>query len=488
MTSRLQDALAAKERIWGGWVVGPTIIGPEEFAQAGYDYVGFDVQHGYLDDADVALLLRRLEHVPIATAVRLPSADPAPIGRVLDAGADAVLVAMVESADQAAAAVAATRYAPQGVRSFGPLRASLGHDPAAHEARTSVFAMIETARGLSALDEICAVPGLSGVYVGPADLAISLGYAPAQAWTEPTVRDAMARIQAGVSAAGLVAGIHAGAGKYGKTMAELGFRMITLTSESQALRRGAARAPRGGAVTSTDRVALVTGAARGQGAAIVERLHSDGFRVAAGDVRIDELKANVEALGDNVIAVELDVTSAQHWVNAVRATVERFGSLSTLINNAGVLRRASLDDETPEGFEGSWRFNCLGPFLGIQASLEELRRADGAAIVNTVSTGAIRPFPNHTAYGSSKWALRGLTQAVAAELAPDGIRVNAVFPGPIATPMLDDTTQSRLTATFGRLGEPVEVANVVAFLVSDKASFMTGSEIVVDGGQCLRIG
>ena len=96
--SRLQEALAAKQRIFGGWVVGPTIIGPEEFAQAGYDYVGFDIQHGYLDDADVALLLRRLEHVPIATAVRLPSADPAPIGRVLDAGADAVIVAMVESA------------------------------------------------------------------------------------------------------------------------------------------------------------------------------------------------------------------------------------------------------------------------------------------------------------------------------------------------------------------------------------------------------
>jgi len=238
----------------------------------------------------------------------------------------------------------------------------------------------------------------------------------------------------------------------------------------------------------TDRVALVTGAARGQGAAIVERLHAEGFRVAAGDVRIDELRANVSALGQGVIAVELDVTSARHWANAVRTTVEEFGSLSTLINNAGVLHRASLDAETPEGFEDSWRFNCLGPFLGIQASLVELRRAEGAAIVNTVSTGAIRPFPNHAAYGSSKWALRGLTQAVAAELAPDGIRVNAVFPGPIATPMLDETTQSRLTSTFGRLGEPAEVANVVAFLVSDKASFMTGSEIVVDGGQCLRIG
>src|ERR1700741_2862982 len=90
--NRLQEALAGKPRIWGGWVVGPTIIGPEEFERAGYDYVGFDTQHGYLDDADVALMLRRLEHVPIATAVRLPSAAPAPLGRALDPGADAVII------------------------------------------------------------------------------------------------------------------------------------------------------------------------------------------------------------------------------------------------------------------------------------------------------------------------------------------------------------------------------------------------------------
>jgi 4-hydroxy-2-oxoheptanedioate aldolase len=239
-SSRLQEALAAKERIWGGWVVGPTVIGPEEFAASGYDYVGFDVQHGYLDDADVALMLRRLEHVPIATAVRLPSTDPAAIGRVLDAGADAVVIAMIESAEQAAAALAATRYPPAGVRSYGPLRASLGLDPAAIQARASVFAMVETAKGLSALDEICAVPGLAGVYVGPADLAISMGYGPAEAWTNPTVRDAMARIGATASAAGLTAGIHAGSGQRGKAMVPLGFRMITLASESAALRRGAA--------------------------------------------------------------------------------------------------------------------------------------------------------------------------------------------------------------------------------------------------------
>lgn len=240
MSGRLQDALAAKPRVWGGWVVGPTIIGPEEFARAGYDYVGFDVQHGYLDDADVALLLRRLEYVPIATAVRLPSADPAPIGRVLDAGADAVIIAMVETADTAAAAVAATRYAPTGVRSFGPLRADIGVDPAEHEQRTSVFAMIETARGLSALDEICAVPGLTGVYVGPADLAISLGESPITALSSPAVLDAVTRIHSVASGEGLIPGIHANAGKPGKAMAELGFRMITLASESQALRRGAA--------------------------------------------------------------------------------------------------------------------------------------------------------------------------------------------------------------------------------------------------------
>src|SRR5271170_7408180 len=114
--SRLQQSLALGKPVWGGWITGPTSIGPEEFAHAGYDYVGFDAQHGYLDDADISGILRRLEHVPIATAVRLPNADPAPIGRVLDAGADAVFIAMIESADQAAAAVAATRYAPVGIR------------------------------------------------------------------------------------------------------------------------------------------------------------------------------------------------------------------------------------------------------------------------------------------------------------------------------------------------------------------------------------
>jgi len=244
-------------------------------------------------------------------------------------------------------------------------------------------------------------------------------------------------------------------------------------------------------VTSDNRVALVTGAARGQGAAIVKRLRQDGFRVAACDLLADELKASTVEFDDaEVVAVPLDVTSTEQWAAAVGQVIDRFGALTTLINNAGVLHRASLADETPEGFERSWRVNCLGSFLGMRATLDALKQADGASIVNTCSTGAVRAFPNHAAYGSSKWALRGLTQIAAAEFGEFGIRVNAVFPGPVETSMLDDATQQRLAATavFGRIGKPMEIADAVVFLVSDQASFITGAELVIDGGQTLRIG
>ena len=222
----------------GGWITGPSFSGPEEFARAGYDYVGFDTQHGYLDEADVAVILRRLEYVPIAP--RTPaSADPAPIGRVLDAGADAVIVAMVDGPEQAAAAVAATRYAPQRRAQLRPAAGRLGHDPAALQSRVSVFAMIETSAGLAAATEICSVPGLSGVYIGPADLAISLGVEVAGATGHPRVREAMTRVQRAATASVSSRASHAGDGVTGKELAALGFQMITLAPESQALRRGA---------------------------------------------------------------------------------------------------------------------------------------------------------------------------------------------------------------------------------------------------------
>ncbi|MDP7730819.1 MULTISPECIES: SDR family NAD(P)-dependent oxidoreductase [Mycobacterium] len=236
---------------------------------------------------------------------------------------------------------------------------------------------------------------------------------------------------------------------------------------------------------SDAKIALVTGAAGGQGAAIVQTLLGKGFQVAACDVRSD----GIDSARQGLLSLALDVTDPRQWEAAVWATVERFGGLSTLVNNAGVLHRASLADETVEDFENSWRVNCLGAFLGMRAALQHLQAAGNAAIVNICSTGAIRPFPQHCAYGSAKWALRGLTQTAAAELAPAGIRVNAVFPGPVATPMLDDAIQQRLAAVamFGRLGRPAEIADAVAFLVSEEASFITGSELVVDGGQCLQI-
>ena len=237
------------------------------------------------------------------------------------------------------------------------------------------------------------------------------------------------------------------------------------------------------------KAALVTGAAGGQGAAIVRVLLDQGFKVAACDLLADELAIFVAGLKNpNAIALPLDVKNHDQWNAAVAQVCTRFGTLTALVNNAGVLHRAGIADETVDRFELAWRVNCLGPFLGIKAALGSLRSAEGAAIVNTCSVGALRPFPNHAAYGSSKWALRGLTQVAAAELAPLGIRVNAVFPGAVDTPMLDEQTQMRLTAsaTMGRLATPIEVADAVAFLLSDQASFITAAELVVDGGQSLQ--
>jgi len=239
------------------------------------------------------------------------------------------------------------------------------------------------------------------------------------------------------------------------------------------------------------RVALVTGAARGQGLAIVRRLRRDGIKVVAGDVLADELVSAIDGTRDpGVRTVELNVTSEDGWAAAVRLAEREFGGLNILVNNAGILGRAPLTREDPRAFERLWRVNCLGLLLGMQAAVPLLRQAHQPAIVNNLSNAAIRAFPRHASYTSSKWAARGLTQAAALELAELGIRVNAVLPGPVDTPMHDARTIERLQGAtlLGRIGTPADIAEVVAFLASPAAGFMTGAELVADGGQSLRIG
>ena len=158
--------------------------------------------------------------------------------------------------------------------------------------------------------------------------------------------------------------------------------------------------------------------------------------------------------------------------------------------NAGDHRYGQrLPSMTAADFERMWRVNCLGPFLGMRAAAPLLAKADRPAIVNTLSNAAMQPFVRHASYTSSKWAARGLTLTAAVEFARLGIRVNAVLPGPVATPMHDEATIVRLASAplLGRAGTAEEIAEVVAFLASPAAGFMTGSEVVVDGGHLLRI-
>jgi 3alpha(or 20beta)-hydroxysteroid dehydrogenase len=228
------------------------------------------------------------------------------------------------------------------------------------------------------------------------------------------------------------------------------------------------------------RVALVTGAARGQGLAITRRLRSDGFEVVACDL---DPKGLAEASEVGALVVAMDVSNEADWSSAIAATVERYGQLDVLVNNAGILRRVAVDEESSEQFRNTWEVNCLGPFLGIQAALPHLLQSTSAAIVNTCSTSALKGFPLHASYCASKWALRGLTQALAAELGPRGIRVNAIMPGPIETQMLSPEAVRRLRETGSKLGRPEDAAALVSFLVSAEATFVSGAEFVVDGGQ-----
>jgi 3alpha(or 20beta)-hydroxysteroid dehydrogenase len=220
-------------------------------------------------------------------------------------------------------------------------------------------------------------------------------------------------------------------------------------------------------------VAVVTGAGRGQGAAEADMLRSRGWDVVTTDIT-----GEVDVLAD--------VCDSRAWTSLVEFVLGRHGRLDGLVNNAAVHHTRPLLEESHDEVERMFRVNTLGPLMGMQAVAPAMRDNGGGSIVNVSSFAGTRGLPGHTAYGAAKWALRGISRTGAVELGPHGIRVNVVLPGPIDTAMLPVPEDQRTTRfsqlPLGRMGTPTEVAEVVCFLLSDAASYVTGAEVAVDGG------
>ena len=236
------------------------------------------------------------------------------------------------------------------------------------------------------------------------------------------------------------------------------------------------------------KVALITGAARGMGAAAARLFVAEGAKVVLGDV-LPDVKEVAQELGDNALAVTLDVTDEAAWRDAVTAGEERFGKIDVLVNNAGILLMDELGKTSSDMYAKVNDVNAFGCFLGMREVTPALKRAGGGAIVNLSSVEGLGGNRFLVAYTASKFAVRGMTKAAAIELAADGIRVNSVHPGGIDTPMVrhfipDDDNMAWMgkQVPMKRPGKPEEVAQAVAFLASDAASYITGAELAVDGG------
>ncbi|TGA89255.1 glucose 1-dehydrogenase [Streptomyces sp. MZ04] len=230
---------------------------------------------------------------------------------------------------------------------------------------------------------------------------------------------------------------------------------------------------------------LITGGGRGQGAAEARLFAEAGARVVVTDVREEEGREVAKSLGEQGLFVRHDVTDAKSWAAAVARSLDAFGRLDALVNNAALWRTASVESETYENFETLIRVNLLGPFLGIQAVLPALKEAGGGSIVNVSSTAGLVGIPGHAAYGSTKFGLRGLTRSSALDLAKYKVRVNSVHPGAIDTPMISSVSGAGKDWShlpLGRMGQPQEVGELVLFLASDASSYVTGAEFTVDGG------
>jgi 3alpha(or 20beta)-hydroxysteroid dehydrogenase len=237
------------------------------------------------------------------------------------------------------------------------------------------------------------------------------------------------------------------------------------------------------------KVALISGAARGQGAAEARLFAAEGARVVLGDLLDETGDALSAEIGAAAAYLHLDVTRADDWRRAVDAARTRFGRLDVLVNNAGILRPGPIETLPLADFEAVLRVNQVGCFLGMQAAIPALRQSGGGSIVNVSSIAGMRGRPGLVSYVASKWAIRGMTKTAALELGRDGIRVNAILPGAIDTPMIggQDFSAVDRAAHFAklpvsRIGEPDDVARLALFLASDESDYCTGAEFVIDGG------
>ena len=230
------------------------------------------------------------------------------------------------------------------------------------------------------------------------------------------------------------------------------------------------------------RSAVVTGGARGIGAAVVRELVAAGLNVVAGDLLDEEGKQLAESLGDSVSYRHLDVTNHDDWEAIFAEAEEVHGPLAVLVNNAGVVEFGGIEDQSPAMFRHVIDTNMLGPWLGMHFAAPMMRRAGGGVIVNISSTAGLTGYANISGYVASKWGLRGLTKAAALELGSAGIRVCSVHPGPIRTPMTAGMSDALVQGQpIPRFGEAEEVAAMVRF-VALEATYSTGSEFVLDGG------
>ncbi|WP_067168731.1 SDR family NAD(P)-dependent oxidoreductase [Microtetraspora niveoalba] len=234
-------------------------------------------------------------------------------------------------------------------------------------------------------------------------------------------------------------------------------------------------------VTLTGKVALITGAARGQGAAEASLFVRLGATVVLTDMNEAEGVALARELGPAASFAPLDVTDGAAWSRVVAEAVAAHGRIDVLVNNAGVYRKAPLEEWTEEELRGLFDVNLLGPILGMRAVAPAMP-ATGGSIVNVSSISGMRGHGGALPYASSKWGLRGASRSAAREYAPRNIRVNCVCPGAVDTPMIDAATLDLSHLPMPRAGTVDEIAAMVAFLASDAGAYCTGADFVVDGG------